>query len=95
MREDSYVMKTLAVLAMIFLPTSTISSIFGMQFFDTAVDADSSVISLRVSHQFWVFWAVAIPFTTAVIIGWTFWIRRFQRLVPRVDIERGLIPSPA
>ncbi|XWX01582.1 hypothetical protein V2A60_009610 [Cordyceps javanica] len=94
MREDSYVMKTLAVLAMIFLPTSTVSSIFGMQFFNAVADQDSTVISMRVSHQFWVFWAVAIPFTSAVLIGWTFWIKRFQRRVPRVDIERGTIPSP-
>jgi len=99
MREDSYIMKTLAVVAMIFLPMSTVSSIFGTQFFSTVTAADPSPdgpikSSTYVSSQFWIFWTVAIPMTLVIFCGWSLWIRRFQPKVQKVrrllaDVEKG------
>lgn len=83
MKEDSYVMKTLSILAMVFLPISTVSSVFGTQFFTqtTLPDATSSSgvgLSLVVSRKFWWLWAISIPLTLTLLVGWGFWIRRSQ-----------------
>src|SRR2546423_12254327 len=59
MRQDSYVIRTLSILAMIFLPISTVSSIFGTQFFTTTTSPDSTSSScvlnssFVVSKKFW------------------------------------------
>lgn len=86
-REDSYIMKTLAIVAMIFLPISTISSIFGMQFFSSAQQPDSSGAITTVSPQFWIFWCVAIPFTTVIVLVWAIWVKRFRRKITTGDLE--------
>lgn len=81
MREDSYIMRTISVIAVIFLPISVISSIFGSQFFgtNTATLPDGSVKNVTfVTPQFWVLWAIALPFTLLVLGGWFLWLRRFQ-----------------
>lgn len=78
MREDSHVMKTLAIVAMVFLPISTVSSIFGTQFFGTTPSPDGSTISTHVSGQFWMLWVVIIPLSVLLLSGWMFWIRRFH-----------------
>ncbi|KAI1773001.1 hypothetical protein F4818DRAFT_424582 [Hypoxylon cercidicola] len=78
MREDSYVMKTLALVALIFVPVGTIATIFGSQFFGTGeVDLpDGSVQrSTYVTSQFWILWAVAIPATMLLLLGWAHWIK--------------------
>jgi H+/Cl- antiporter ClcA len=97
MREDSYIIKTLAVVALIFLPISTVSSIFGTQFFSTVTAADPSPngptkSSTYVSLQFWIFWIVAIPLTLGLLLGWSLWIRRSQPKAQRwiVDVEKRL-----
>src|SRR5947207_11499 len=101
MKEDSYIMKTLTIMAMIFLPISTVSSIFGTQFFNAVTVADPSpdghirsTTTTHISSQFWVFWILAIPVTLVILFGWKFWIRRFQPKTPRVrkwfaDVEKG------
>ncbi|KAJ6444935.1 para-nitrobenzyl esterase [Purpureocillium lavendulum] len=84
MREDSYVMKSLAVLGMVFLPISTVSSIFGTQFFGTASGADassegsssSSKPSTFVTEQFWIFWSIVLPIMIGLLLGWALWIKR-------------------
>lgn len=81
MREDSYIMRTISVIAVIFLPISVISSIFGSQFFgtNTATLPDGSVENVTfMTRQFWVLWAIALPFTLLVLGGWFLWLRRFQ-----------------
>lgn len=99
-RQDSYIMKTLSVLAMIFLPISTISSIFGTQFFTTVTTPGSSSSdgvdkpTFYVSSQFWLLWAVSLPLTLALLLGWRIWIERFQRKTQRAtelnrDAEKG------
>ncbi|KAJ0119973.1 hypothetical protein J7T55_000823 [Diaporthe amygdali] len=81
MREDSYIMRTISVIAVIFLPISIISSIFGSQFFGTnTIDlSDGSVENVTfITPQFWILWAIALPFTLFVLGGWFLWLRHFQ-----------------
>lgn len=81
MLGDSYAMRTLSFLALIFLPISTISTIFGSQFFGTDVVAlpnGSMKATLVVSSQLWILWVVSIPITLLIVTGWLFWLRHSQ-----------------
>jgi hypothetical protein len=84
MRQDSYVMRTLSTLAMIFLPISTVSSIFGTQFFTTTTSQDptsgSSAVtsSFVVSKKFWLLWIISIPVTIILLAGLGVWMRQSQ-----------------
>jgi hypothetical protein len=49
-----------------------------------------------VSDYFWVYWAITIPLTTFVLIGWLIFYCFFQkpRTIHIEDIERKLPPLP-
>ncbi|RPA81685.1 hypothetical protein BJ508DRAFT_326146 [Ascobolus immersus RN42] len=66
---DAAQMKTISLVTLIFLPATTVSTIFGMNFFDF----DSSSNSFFVSQHFWVFWIFAIPMTAGFIALW-YWL---------------------
>lgn len=86
MREDSYVMKTLTMVALIFVPIGTIAAIFGSQFFGTGeIDLpDGSVQrSTYVTPQFWIFWVITIPATFILLVGWMLWVKKIDFLVWR------------
>ncbi|KAL2812566.1 hypothetical protein BDW59DRAFT_167780 [Aspergillus cavernicola] len=72
LQADSNTMATIAFVTLIFLPITTVSTIFGSQFFNTAPDN----ASIEVSKDFWIFWVVSIPLTLAVLLGWTLWRKR-------------------
>ena len=73
---DNKLLKLIAVLTLVFLPTSTIASIFGTQFFvfnqpqqDSTGDNNSASdmgIDLVMSRQFWIFWVLVAVTTTLV-----------------------------
>ncbi|TID05049.1 hypothetical protein CH35J_002208 [Colletotrichum higginsianum] len=65
-QKDSEAMKTIAFLTLLFLPATFVSAVFSTSFFD--FDADSGL--WQVSDQFWLYWAVAIPITTATAALW-------------------------
>lgn len=98
MQQDSYIMRTLSVLAMIFLPISTVSTIFGTQFFSTTITPDPSsdnggvTSSFYVNSRFWLLWIIALPMTLGLLLVWRVWIRRSRMKVKRankrlVDVE--------
>ncbi|KAL3433940.1 hypothetical protein BDV09DRAFT_186275 [Aspergillus tetrazonus] len=62
----------IAFVTLVFLPITTVSTIFGSQFFNTAPDN----ASIEVSKDFWIFWVVSIPLTLAVLFGWSLWQRK-------------------
>ncbi|ERF75606.1 hypothetical protein EPUS_04586 [Endocarpon pusillum Z07020] len=66
-RNDSSSMKVIAALTMVFLPASAVSSFFGMAFFDGQAG------NLTVTNEWWMFLAVTVPLTTAVVIIWRLW----------------------
>lgn len=95
MRSDSYSIKTLSVLAMIFLPISTVSSIFGTEFFSTEAIDDSdpgspATYTTYVSSRFWVFWVVAVPVTLFCLLGWGLWMKLFHPKARKVRRRPGI-----
>lgn len=67
-RRDSSSMKAIAILTMIFLPASSVSSFFGMGFF-----SNDGSNELQVAHQWWMFIVVTLPVTAIVIAIWWTW----------------------
>jgi membrane protein implicated in regulation of membrane protease activity len=84
---DSYGVKILSLLAMVFLPISTIATVFGTEFF-TSGSLDSSITTgtndtLVVSNKFWLLWVISLPITMTLVGGWWVWMRRTRRVPKR------------
>ena len=77
--RDSTAMKTLAFITALFLPGTYIATLFSMSMFDwkappsNSPSPSSSSSSNTLSPSFWIYWAITIPLTIAVIIGWRLW----------------------
>ncbi|KAH6867302.1 hypothetical protein B0T10DRAFT_573012, partial [Thelonectria olida] len=69
MRSDSAAMRTIAVVTLIFLPTTFVSAVFSTSFFDF----DARTGAWAISDRFWVFWAISIPLTGLSVSIWFFW----------------------
>ena len=69
-KTDSESMAVIAILTMIFLPATAVSGFFSMSFFS----GESHVT--RMSGDWWLFLAVALPMTFALFIIWYFLRRR-------------------
>ncbi|KAI8948827.1 hypothetical protein F4801DRAFT_555357 [Xylaria longipes] len=65
--HDSAAMKTLAFLTTLFLPGTFVATIFSTGLFNWQ---DSGMV---VSELFWVYWALAVPLTIVVAVGWRLW----------------------
>ncbi|OJD26094.1 hypothetical protein ACJ73_02532 [Blastomyces percursus] len=46
------------------------ATIFGMNFFDFSVDEDTGKQTFAMSDKFWVYWAISLPVTAAVLLAW-------------------------
>tara|TARA_R110002003_G_scaffold59_9_gene5291 strand:+ start:3889 stop:5529 length:1641 start_codon:yes stop_codon:yes gene_type:complete len=68
-KEDSFAMRTIAVMSIFFLPGTFVSSFFSMDMFDWQAPEGASVLSSR----FWIYWAVTIPLTLTVFSIWFAW----------------------
>ncbi|PYH88013.1 hypothetical protein BO71DRAFT_423980 [Aspergillus ellipticus CBS 707.79] len=82
-KYDSAMMKTVAIVSMVYLPGTFVSGLFGTNFFDYN-DGNEVMTS-----SFWIYWAITIPLTLATMLAWACWHyypwRRQQPLVrPRV-----------
>ncbi|PYH64274.1 uncharacterized protein BO88DRAFT_491489 [Aspergillus vadensis CBS 113365] len=64
MQADSSSMATIAFVTLVFLPVSTVSTIFGNQFFNF------DPVTIRISQSFWIFWVVSVPLTLLVLLVW-------------------------
>lgn len=69
-KKDGTSMKTLAVVTLVYLPCTTVSSVLAMPLFDWDAD-DQSIVNPRI----WVFFVFAIPLTITTIIIWRLWLR--------------------
>jgi hypothetical protein len=74
-KEDSYAMRTIAIMSILFLPGTFVSSFFSMDMFDWQAPKGASVVSFR----FWIYWAVTAPLTVAVVSIWFFWLRTHKK----------------
>ncbi|KAH6642423.1 hypothetical protein C7974DRAFT_302739 [Boeremia exigua] len=91
MHSESASMKSIAVTTLIFLPLSTIATIFGTQFIKLD---DTAPYHVRVSPDFWLLWVVALPLTAIVLLIWRVWYydvrgRLLDDLPARSAGERG------
>ncbi|VUC34200.1 unnamed protein product [Clonostachys rosea] len=68
MKEDSASMKTIAVLTMVFLPATAVSSFFGMAFFNL-----SETGQFVTSREIWIFAVISVPLTVLIWSLWVFW----------------------
>lgn len=68
-KKDGSSMKTLAVVTLIYLPCTTVSSVLAMPLFDWNADG-RNVVSPRV----WVFFVIAVPLTAITIGIWRVWL---------------------
>ncbi|KAF2009029.1 hypothetical protein BU24DRAFT_497592 [Aaosphaeria arxii CBS 175.79] len=76
--RDSAAMKTLAFLTTLFLPGTAVATIFSMDMFNWRPSSPSSPSSDSeeskvVAELFWVYWAVTVPLTIVVAVGWRIW----------------------
>lgn len=76
-REDSRVVKTIAVMTLIFLPATGVASVFSSPFF--TVDFQQRTGSLRVADSFWIFWALTVPMTAGIVLLWWRWYKTSKR----------------
>uniref|UniRef100_A0A8H7KE68 Uncharacterized protein n=1 Tax=Bionectria ochroleuca TaxID=29856 RepID=A0A8H7KE68_BIOOC len=68
MKKDSASMKTIAVLTMVFLPATAVSSFFGMAFFNL-----SDTGQFVASREIWMFAVTSVPLTVIILSLWVFW----------------------
>lgn len=73
-KDDSFAMRTIAVMSILFLPGTFVSSFFSMSMFDWQAPEGGSVLS----SLFWVYWAVTVPLTLAVFSVWRFWLHQHK-----------------
>ncbi|CAO1601083.1 hypothetical protein XANCAGTX0491_004747 [Xanthoria calcicola] len=73
--RDSSSMKAVAVLTMVFLPSTAVATIFSMGPFWSS--EPGSIFS--VSTEFWLYWAITLPLTTVVIVVWQAWLWLYRR----------------
>lgn len=72
-RRDSRTMRGVAWMTMAFLPATFVSSFFGMNFF-TPVPGEK--VFDESSRNLWVFFAVALPISAAILTAFYWWDRK-------------------
>jgi Mg2+ and Co2+ transporter CorA len=70
MQSESQSMKTIAVMTLVFMPLSTVASVFGSEFM---YSKDEPGHHLTVSQDFWLLWLIAVPLTIIVVVVWRVW----------------------
>ncbi|KAK3346052.1 hypothetical protein B0T25DRAFT_571216 [Lasiosphaeria hispida] len=83
--QHSSVMKIMAAITTIFLPTTAVAAIMGSQLFATSFDDENWTV--RPTPLFGVLWAVAVPLTIVVLIFAALWHWRTHRTDEK---EKGL-----
>jgi hypothetical protein len=78
--QDSNTMRVIAVLTMVFLPTTAVATVAGSQLFVTeAGKGEGDGWMVKATPLFWVMWWIAIPLTVCVMgvaLVWHWWMRR-------------------
>ncbi|KAL5043617.1 hypothetical protein BDW71DRAFT_117924 [Aspergillus fruticulosus] len=74
-KNDSYAMRTLALMSVIFLPATFIASFFSMGMFDWQAPEGSRVVT----PHLWIYWAITVPLTLIVTAIWLMLFKRHLR----------------
>ncbi|RYO00961.1 hypothetical protein AA0121_g13295 [Alternaria tenuissima] len=67
-RQDNNNMKLIAVVGLLYLPGTFVSSLFGMNFF--SFGEDDGMQRWQVSEKFWLYWAITAPLTFCTVLIW-------------------------
>ena len=88
-RQDSYAMKTIAVLTMFFLPATFISSLLGTNLFvlDTSGDGKAQLI---VSELWWIYLVSAVPLTLFTLLVWWLYLQWLLKARKRRIAKRAM-----
>ncbi|ROV89600.1 hypothetical protein VMCG_09923 [Cytospora schulzeri] len=86
--NDSKQMRSIAVLTMIFLPATFVTSLFSMSFFDLGPEPENG----KVSPWIWLYVVVTAGFTGVTVSAWYFWTilrpaRRYKQALAKDDVE--------
>ncbi|KAK3488431.1 hypothetical protein B0T13DRAFT_95178 [Neurospora crassa] len=68
-RQDNSVMKSIALLTMIFLPATFISALFSTTFFTYGDNG-----KWEVSDELWIYFVATVPATIAIVVFWRVWL---------------------
>ncbi|KAL6246645.1 hypothetical protein RBB50_006884 [Rhinocladiella similis] len=68
-KTESSSMHTIALTTLIFLPISTVATIFGSAFFNFSGNEREG---MSLSKHFWIFWVISVPLTVAVLTIWIY-----------------------
>ncbi|KAJ9614554.1 hypothetical protein H2200_002691 [Cladophialophora chaetospira] len=96
-KKDSIAMMAFTSITALFLPRSYISSLFSMDMFNwmaSAAENEGRVVSTR----FWIYWAVTVPLTTTVMMGWYVWYRTADaawRKEAKIEMEKEAADNDA
>ncbi|PHH89226.1 hypothetical protein CDD83_6458 [Cordyceps sp. RAO-2017] len=77
MTRDSRVMKTIAAITIVFLPTTGVASVVGSQLLTSNWHDDSKTWTIMATPLFWLTWWIAIPLTVCVVVlalTWQWWV---------------------
>lgn len=80
-KKDGYSMKTLAVVTMLFLPATSVSSILAMPLFRWDEGDGNRVVNTKL----WVYFVLAIPLTALTVGLWWLWQKRVIKVLPKTD----------
>ncbi|KAL1646100.1 hypothetical protein SLS58_003520 [Diplodia intermedia] len=69
-QEDSRSMHTIALITLVFLPSTLIATVFSSSFFDFSMADDDKTTGVHLSSLFWIFWVISIPVTLVVVCFW-------------------------
>lgn len=74
-RQDSYAMKTIAVLTMFFLPATFTSSLLGTNLFVLDTSGGNGKGKLIVSELWWIYLVSAVPLTLFTLLVWWLYLQ--------------------
>ncbi|KAL2132605.1 hypothetical protein VTI74DRAFT_3595 [Chaetomium olivicolor] len=84
-RQDNSVMKSIALLTMIFLPATFISALFSTTFFNYGDDG-----RWLISGKLWIYWAATVPATIIIVILWRTWLANSDAIMSSVENWLGV-----
>ena len=89
-RSENVAMKTIAIMTMMFLPTSFVTGLLGTNFFfiSGSSSGPSDNPQFLVSPQLWILFAVAIPLTMITFVAWLFWSKSKKQELQQRDVRQ-------
>ncbi|KAL3431438.1 hypothetical protein BDV09DRAFT_188408 [Aspergillus tetrazonus] len=73
--DENATVRIVTLVTLIYLPASFVSTLLGMNLFDYGPEGN-----LEVSHDFWIFFILAVPLTAFTVGSWYWLVQRRRRL---------------